>query len=77
MCSSPPARIPKFQLAIEQPSTGGHWNPPKTDTQCPKTKKLKQDGRRDAIMIKSNPITFWWVSHKLEHNNTKEAPPLL
>lgn len=23
---SPPARAPKSQLAIEQPSTGGHWN---------------------------------------------------
>ena len=25
---SPPARAPKSQLAVEQPFTGGYWNPP-------------------------------------------------
>ena len=29
MRSSPPARAPKSQLAVEQPSTGTYWNPPK------------------------------------------------
>ena len=29
MHSSSPARAPKLQLAIEQPLTGGCWNPPK------------------------------------------------
>ena len=24
-----PVRAPKLQLAVEQPLTGGHWNPPK------------------------------------------------
>ena len=28
-------------------------------------------------MIKSNPIRPGWVTHKLEHNNTKEILPLL
>ena len=27
--SSPPGRAPKLQLAVEQPSTGGRWKPPK------------------------------------------------
>ena len=31
MHSSPPARAPKLQLAVEQPLTGGCWNPPKKD----------------------------------------------
>ena len=57
MHSSLPARAPKLQLAVEQPSTGKHWNPPKKDTPHPKTKKKPQwDGRRGAITIKSNPI---------------------
>ena len=28
MCLSP-VRTPKLQLVVEQPSTGGHWNPQK------------------------------------------------
>ena len=28
MCSSSLARVPKSQLAVEQPSTGRHWKPP-------------------------------------------------
>ena len=41
---------------IEQPLTGRHLNPPKNSPH-PKTKeKLQQDRRRDAIMIKSNPV---------------------
>ena len=76
--SSPPARTPKLQLAVEQPSTGGCWNLPKKDTSCPKTKKKPQKGsRRGTITIKSNPILYGWVTHKLEKNNTKEVLPLL
>ena len=29
VCSSSPVRTPKLQLAVEQPWTGGQWNPPK------------------------------------------------
>ena len=39
---SPPVRTPKLQLVVEQPLTGGHWNPPKKDTPRPKTKKKSQ-----------------------------------
>ena len=63
MCSSPPARAPKLQLDVEQPLTGGCWNPPKKDTPHPKTKKLQEDGRRGTIRIKSNPISTVWVTH--------------
>ena len=45
-------------------------------TLYPKTKKLQQDGRRDIHMMKSNPIPTWWVTCKLENNNTKEVLPL-
>ena len=34
MCSSP-VRAPKSQLAVEQPLTGGCWNPPEKDTPHP------------------------------------------
>ena len=37
--SSPPVRTPKFQLAVEQPWTGGQWNPPEKGTPCLKTNK--------------------------------------
>ena len=78
MCSSSPVRAPKLQLAVEQPSTGGHWNQPTKDTSCPKTKKkLQQDGRRGTITIKSNPIPAGWMTHKLENDNNKEVLPLL
>ena len=69
----PTAKAQKLQLAVEQPSAGGLWNPPKKkkrDTTRPKTKKqLQRDGRRGAITIKSNPIPAGWVSYKLENNN--------
>ena len=42
MRSSPPARAPKSQLAIEQPWTGGHWNLPKKDNPHPKTKRCSR-----------------------------------
>ena len=31
--SSSSARAPKFQLAVEQPWTAGHWNPLRKGTQ--------------------------------------------
>ena len=78
MSSSPPVRAPKLQLAVEQPLMGGCWNTPKKDSPCPKTKKkLQQDGRRGAIMTKSNPIPTAQVTHTLENRNTKEVPALL
>ena len=43
MHSSPPARVPKSQPAVEQPSTGGCWSLPKKDTPCPKTKKSQSE----------------------------------
>ena len=53
-------------------------NPPKNDTPHPKTKeKPQQDGRRGAIMIKSNPKPTRLAAHKLENDNTKEVIPLL
>ena len=76
MHSSPPARALKLQLAIEQHSTG-HWNPPKKDNPCPKTKKLQQDGGRGANTIKSNPIPARWPPHNLENSSTKEVLLLL
>jgi len=57
---SSPVRTPKLQLAVEQPSTGGHWNPPKKDTPHPKTQeKLQQDCRMGTIMIKIKSHIFW------------------
>ena len=56
MCSSPPKRVPKLQLDVEQPSTVGPWNLPKKYTPHPKTKeKLQQDSRKGTITVKSNP----------------------
>ena len=57
MHSSPPARTPKSQLAAEQASIGECWNTPKKGTPNPRAKeKLWQDGRRSAVMFKSNLI---------------------
>ena len=65
---------PKSQPAVEQPLTGGCWHPPRKDTPHPRTKEKQQrDGRRGAIMIKSNSIPIGWVTHKLENNNIKEV----
>ena len=66
-----------LQLAVEQSWTGGYWNLPKKITPFPKTKKPQQDGRRDTITIKSNPIPGGWATHKLKDNYTKEVLPLL
>ena len=78
MCSSPPVRAPKLQLAVEQPLMGGCWNTPKKDSPCPKTKKkLQEDGRNGRIMIKSNSIPAGWVNYRWESSNTKEVLALL
>ena len=46
----------------------------KNDTPCAKTsKKLQQDGRKDTIMIKPNPIPAGWVTHKLENSNINSS----
>ena len=78
MCSLPLVRAPELQLAVEQLSKGGLWNPPKKVPPHPKTKAKPQgDGRRGTIMMKSNPIPAGLVTHKLENNKTKEVLPLL
>ena len=38
MCPFPPVRALKPQPAVEQPTLGRHWNSPRRDTPCPKTK---------------------------------------
>ena len=45
MHSSPPVTAPKSQLAVEQPSSGGCWNPPKTDTH------IQRQRRSHNIMV--------------------------
>ena len=80
MCSFYPARAPKSQLAVEQPSTGRHWNPQKKkkDNPHPRTnEKLQQNSRRGTITIKSNAIPARWATQKLEDNKTKEVLKLL
>ena len=76
MCSSP-ERASKSQLAVEQPLTGGCWNPMKKDIPLRKTKKLQRDGRRGTITIKPNPIPAGWVTHKLESNKYQRSSPTL
>ena len=39
MCSSPPEKAQKSQLAVEQPPAGGYWNLQKKNTLHQKTKK--------------------------------------
>ena len=64
--------------AVEQPLAGGCWNPPKKDTPHANTeKKPQQDGKREAVTIKSSPKSIGWVTHRWEKNNTKEILALL
>ena len=78
MYSLPLVRAPELQLAVEQLSTGGPWNPLKKIPPHPKTKAKPQgDGRRGTITMKSNPIPAGSVTHKMENDNTKEVLPLL
>ena len=66
------ARAPKSQLAVEQPSTEGCWNPPKRDTPRLKRKKKPQrEGRRGKSQQNQIPIPAGWVTNKLENINTK------
>ena len=53
MHSSSPARTPKLQLDIEQPSTGDCWIPPKKKKNpYPRAKeKPQEDGRSVEIML--------------------------
>ena len=48
MCSFSPARTTKSQLAVEQPSTGGHWNPPRTKD---KGDRLPQDWGKQTPLL--------------------------
>ena len=73
--STSPARAPKLQLAVEQPSARGPSK--KKDTPPPKTKKLHWDSRRDTVTIKSNPIPTGRVTHRLENNDIKAVLTLL
>ena len=74
VCSCPSTRTPKSQPVAEQPSTRGCWNPPKKDTPGPKTKKKPHwDQRRDAVTIKLNPITTWWMTHKWENEKYQRS----
>ena len=76
MHSSPPVIAPKLQLAVQQPSTEGCYNPPEKFTlPSKKITKPQQDGRRGTIMIRSNSIPTGWVTHKLQSNNTKKNSP--
>ena len=72
MYSSPPVRAPKLQLAVEQPLTGGHWNPPKKDNPHANTRKKPCEMVGSTVMIKPNPISARWVTHN-PYNNTKEV----
>ena len=42
VCSSPPVRAPKLQIAVKQPSTGGRWNPPNKDAPRPGTRSCRE-----------------------------------
>ena len=66
-------RAPNSQLAVEQPSMGGHWTPPNKDTPGPKAKKRPQQDRRRGVSM----IPAVWVTHKLEDNSTEVILSLL
>ena len=54
------------------------FEPTKKDTPRPETKeKSQQDGKRGAIMIKSNLIPNGWAANKMEKNYSTEVLPLL
>ena len=73
-----PVRAPKFQLAVEQPSTGGHWNPLKKYIYIHVQRKAAAVRWYEGYShdkIKSIPAR--WATQKLENNNSKEVLPLL
>ena len=49
------------------------WNLPKRYLHPKTRKKSRWDGRRGAIIIKSNPISAGWVTHKLQNSYTAEV----
>ena len=51
VCSSPPVRTPKLQLAAEQPSTGECWISPKKDTPHARAKKKPQQDSRKFVTL--------------------------
>ena len=58
MHSASPARTPKLQLTLEQPSTGECWIPPKKDTPHPREKEKPQlDCRTGEITFIIKPQT--------------------
>ena len=75
MGSSPPARIPKLQLIVEQPSTGGHWSPPKKRHPRPKTKKLQGDGRRGCNHNKIKSHTLWVGDPQMGEQEHQRSSP--
>ena len=72
MHSSSPARAPKSQLAVEQPSTGGHWDLPKrhpTSRDKEEAAERQQEGdNHDKIKSHSQKVGD-------PQNNTKEVLP--
>ena len=70
----PPARAPKSQLAVEKPSTGGHWDLPKrhpTSQDKEEAAERQQEGHNhDKIKSHSRKVGD-------PQNNTKEVLPLL
>ena len=74
MCSSPPVRPPKLQLAAEQPSTGECWISPKKGTPHPRAKeKPQQDGKRGetAFRIPYLPETLGGINQNLVHTRSQ------
>ena len=67
MCSSPPARTPKLQLAVKQPLTKGCWNPAEEDTTHPKTKKKPHIQRQRRNHTSKN-------EEETTHPKTKKKP---
>ena len=69
MRSSSPARIPKLQLATEQPLTGECRNPPKKRYPMTKGKgEAAKSSRRGAITFKIKPHTR--QRHREDTNKT-------
>ena len=62
----PPARAPQSKLAIEQPSTGGHWDPPKEDIPCPKTYLIEAQLVKNPPSMQETLISFLGWKHPLQ-----------
>ena len=71
-------RTPKSHLAVEPPSTGGCWNPPKKNIPVSKHKgEAAKRSRSGTITLQSNPTPARWVPHTVENNDTKQVLTLL